>query len=129
MQDSQLLALFQSRDETALKEAELRFGAQCRGIAKRILGNSEDAEECWNDVLLRLWNTIPPAKPQYLAAYISVSLFSICQAVYAQKRCRAGQCQNYRKHTEPYLQQHEFLLIFRCTQRFTVHDRQPNAFR
>lgn len=70
MQDAELLGLFQARDEKALREADARFGAQCRGIARHILGNAEDAEECWNDVLLRLWNAIPPAKPEHFAAYV-----------------------------------------------------------
>ena len=70
MQDHEILALFHARDEQALRAVNERFGSQCRGIAKQILGSGQDAEECWNDVLLRLWNAIPPAKPSRLAAYI-----------------------------------------------------------
>ena len=94
MQDAKLLALFQSRDETALKEAEMRFGTQCRGIAKRILGNNEDAKECWNDVLLRLWNSIPPAKPDYLAAYVcTMTRNAALDMLDTQKATRRGGAQ------------------------------------
>lgn len=57
-----------------LKEIEARFGEQCRGIAGRILGNAQDAEECWNDVLLKLWKSIPPAKPESLPAYVCTAV-------------------------------------------------------
>ena len=64
--------MLQNRDEQALKETEKRYGALCRSIARNILGNDEDAEECLNDALLRIWNSIPPAQPENLCAYLIV---------------------------------------------------------
>ena len=37
---------------------------------REILDSPEDAEECWNDALLRLWNSVPPVKPVSLSAYL-----------------------------------------------------------
>ena len=36
-----------------------------------MLKNTEDAEECVNDVMLALWDAIPPARPQVLSAFIA----------------------------------------------------------
>ena len=39
-------------------------------IAKNVLQNEQDAEECFNDALLSVWNSIPPHKPENLKTYI-----------------------------------------------------------
>ena len=69
-EDQQLVALFESRDEHAITEAGKAYGGFCYSIAYRILQNAQDAEECVNDALLRLWNAIPPAKPDSLRAFV-----------------------------------------------------------
>lgn len=70
--DAELLGLFSQRDQAALSGTQQKYGGLCRSIAKNILGSREDAEECLNDALLKLWESIPPEKPRSLAAYISV---------------------------------------------------------
>ena len=52
MTDSELIGLFNARDERAISEIKLRYGAYCFTAAMNILRNSEDAEECINDALL-----------------------------------------------------------------------------
>ena len=69
MEDQEILGLLEKRSEQALGEVE-RYGALCLGLARRLLGRAEDAEECVNDAYLRLWNAVPPAKPQSLRAYL-----------------------------------------------------------
>ena len=66
---NQLLQLLNSRDETALKLINTRYGALLLSLAQRLLGSREDAEECLNDVLLEVWNTIPPAAPLSVSSY------------------------------------------------------------
>lgn len=70
MNDRQIIALLQKRDESALRELTAQHGKACTRLAKRILGNPEDAEEIWNDALLQIWNAIPPVEPKNLAAYV-----------------------------------------------------------
>ena len=70
MNDAELLRLFLERSERAIAETEQKYGGFCRRLAQRILANSEDAEECVSDVLMKLWQQIPPAKPQNLEAFI-----------------------------------------------------------
>ena len=70
MEDAEILALFFRREETALRETDGRHGGACRAVAERMLGSAADAEECWNDALLRAWNAIPPERPLHLRAYL-----------------------------------------------------------
>jgi len=70
MEDEKIIELYFYRSEDAIPETEEKFGKLCVQIAKNILGNEEDAKECLNDVLLALWNTIPPKRPENFSAYI-----------------------------------------------------------
>ena len=56
MTDRQIIDLFCARDETAIAEAEKKYGDHCRAAAMRVLGNVCDAEECVNDMWLAAWN-------------------------------------------------------------------------
>ena len=64
--DTKLLSLLQARDETALSAIYRQHGKQVLHLAKRILGSEQDAEECVNDALLDLWNSVPPAEPNVI---------------------------------------------------------------
>ena len=70
--DTQLLALLQNRDERALSAIQLQYGQQALHLATRILGCESDAEECVNDALLDIWNTVPPAVPTSFLSYFSL---------------------------------------------------------
>lgn len=71
MEDSEIIKLFQSRSETAISELSHKYGRYCRVIADNILKNISDTEECINDVFLKVWNSIPPAKPRFLPAFVA----------------------------------------------------------
>lgn len=49
MEDNEILRLFNERDEDALRAVSEKFGRLCGSIARNILHNSEDVEECLND--------------------------------------------------------------------------------
>lgn len=70
MDDAQIIALYLSRDETAIGETETKYGSLCLHIAKNILGNQEDAEECVQDTFLAVWNTVPPTLPENFPAFL-----------------------------------------------------------
>lgn len=70
MEDGQIVRLYCNREERAIQETARKYAAYCHGIAYRILENHPDAEEVVNDTYLRVWNSIPPAKPQSLSAYL-----------------------------------------------------------
>ena len=68
--DSGIIRKFNERDESALTDVNRKYSGYCTAIALDILGNQQAAEECVNDTLMRLWESIPPAKPNYLPAFI-----------------------------------------------------------
>ena len=70
MDDKSIVELFLARAETAIAEAAKKYGRYCRYIAMRVLGNEQDAEEVENDTYLKLWNSIPPKKPDPLKSYV-----------------------------------------------------------
>lgn len=70
MDDQKILDLFWERDESALAEVDVRYARLYKGLLRRVLSDEQDVQECANDVLLALWNSIPPNRPQYLGAYI-----------------------------------------------------------
>lgn len=70
MEDSQIIQLFFERSEEAITELSKKYGPICLKIAKNILKNTCDAEECVNDTYLGIWNSIPPQNPNPLMSYI-----------------------------------------------------------
>ena len=70
MDDKRIIELYFARDEQAIAETEKEYGALCRYIASNVLAVKEDVEECVSDVMLALWNAIPPDRPRDLRAYI-----------------------------------------------------------
>ncbi len=71
MEDQKIIALYFDRNENAIRETKKKYGKLCFRIAKHIVGNAEDAEECENDTYLAAWNAIPPASPKSLLAFVS----------------------------------------------------------
>ncbi len=70
MQDNEIVELYFSRNEAAIKETDSKYGALCYRVAYNILGIAEDSEECVNDTYLSVWEKIPPTKPDSLKAFI-----------------------------------------------------------
>ena len=70
MQDSDIVELYWQRNEAAIAETARKYGSYCHSIAQNILACHEDSEECVNDAYLAAWNSIPPARPAQLAAYL-----------------------------------------------------------
>ena len=42
MDDPEIIALYEARDERAVSETQAQYGSRCRRFAQRILGSSED---------------------------------------------------------------------------------------
>ena len=70
MEDREIINLYWERNSNAIKETASKYGGYCKSIAKNILGNNEDAEECVNDTYLNTWNSIPPNRPNILSTYL-----------------------------------------------------------
>ena len=85
MDDAEIVRLYWDRNEQALDATADKYGSYCTAIAKNILGNQEDAEECVNDAYLGAWNAIPPAQPNPLLAYLCKIVRNISLKIYYRK--------------------------------------------
>lgn len=71
MEDREIIRLFFKRNEAALYEVSRKYGSNCRAIARNILKNNEEVEECVNDTYMRAWESIPPNDPPVLGAFLA----------------------------------------------------------
>ena len=90
MEDEQIIRLYFDRSEQAIGETQRKYGAYCRMIARNILGSPEDSDECLDDALWKLWNLIPPNRPNCFRAFLG-SVTRSCaltryRALHAEKR-------------------------------------------
>ena len=72
MEDIKIVELYWQRDEKAIRETDFKYGRYCYAIARNILKNHEDAEECQNDTYLEAWNSIPPERPNVLKSFLGM---------------------------------------------------------
>ena len=70
MDDAKIVQLYWDRNEQAIPATATKYGNYCTSIAKNILGNHEDAEECVNDTYISAWNSMPPHKPNNLSTFL-----------------------------------------------------------
>lgn len=70
MEDRQIVALYWARSEAAITETQKKYGRYCHYIAYGILTSDADAEEVVNDTYLKLWNIIPPHRPEPLKPFV-----------------------------------------------------------
>lgn len=90
MEDGRIIERFWARDEAVLSDVSDKYGRYCRTIARNILDNEQSVEECVQDALMRLWETIPPNRPTDLQAFIGTVTRNIAldavKAANTQKR-------------------------------------------
>ncbi len=71
MEDEQIVDLYWARDERAVAESQAKYGGWCLAVARNILSDGADAEECVNDTWLGAWNAMPEDRPARLGAYLA----------------------------------------------------------
>ncbi len=105
MEDKEMIDLYFARNEDAMRHTAEKYGGLCHHIAKNILGNDEDAEECVNDAYFALWNRIPPERPQSLRAFLSkiVRNISLDRFDYNTAACRNGNTDAILEEMESFL--------------------------
>lgn len=90
MEDHAIVDLYWSRDPEAIQRTGEKYGGYCRAIARNILPDRRDAEECVNDACLGAWRSIPPNRPDPLLPYLYKILRNLClkrrRSLTAQKR-------------------------------------------
>ncbi len=71
MEDREIVELYLARDESAVRETQRKYGGALLKLTRAVLGDPRDSEETVNDACLRVWQSIPPDRPQYFGAYLS----------------------------------------------------------
>ena len=71
MTDQELIQLIFLRDEQGLSALQECYATWCGSIIFRLLENEEDTQEALNELWLQIWNSIPPARPENLKAYLA----------------------------------------------------------
>ena len=87
MEDKNIVDLYWQRSERAIEETERKYGGYCRSIARNILSDSRDSEECVSDTWLSAWNSMPKNRPSALTAYLG----KICRN-HALSRLQYNKC-------------------------------------
>ena len=68
MDEKQIIAMLWNREEDGVKALQDQYAAKRKMLAAHFV-SAQDAEECMNDVLLAVWDSIPPNRPDNLFAY------------------------------------------------------------
>lgn len=89
MEDSQIIELYFERNEQAIAETQAKYGRLCGKIACGILSRPEDAEEAVSTSYVKLWNAIPPKRPQSLCGYLCAIVRNTALNVYDSMRRRS----------------------------------------
>ena len=71
MSDDQIVALYWQRDEQAIKQTDIKYRKFLLSVAYNIVHDTCDSEECLNDTYIGAWNSIPPARPTLLQAFLA----------------------------------------------------------
>ena len=66
-----IIERLERRDETAIELLKAFYGDYCYRIIYNQLCSHEETEEALNDVWMKIWSSIPPARPTHLRAYIA----------------------------------------------------------
>ena len=91
MTEKQVLERLLARDDGILALVEAEWGPSAAALARRILQSPQDAEECLQDGLMALWDTVPPLQPDSLRAYFLSLVRNRALDVYrAERREKRG---------------------------------------
>ena len=71
MEDNDIVSLYFNRDEKAILETEKKYKNFIFSICNGILRQEQDTDECVNVCYMKIWKSIPPAKPRDLKAFIA----------------------------------------------------------
>ena len=71
LSDEAIIELYWKREESAIKETDIKYGKYLYSIAYNIVHDTQDCEECLNDTYLGTWNKIPPARPNVFQVFLS----------------------------------------------------------
>ena len=70
MEDTEIVDLYWARNEDAIAQTKVKYGAYLTKVAFNILADMEDSRECVSDTLLAAWRSMPDNRPKVLRTYL-----------------------------------------------------------
>ena len=70
MEDEEIVELLYVHDDKGLVETKSKYNDLLNSLSFRIVRNREDTDQCVNDTYMKVWDTIPPYKPNYFKSFI-----------------------------------------------------------
>ena len=92
MEDSQILDLFFHRSEHAIDALQQKYYRFCYSITTKIIFDKRDIDECLNDAFFKVWNSIPPDRPDCLPAYLATLTRNIALDKYDYNTAKKRNC-------------------------------------
>ena len=89
LSDAQIVELYWQRDQAAIAATDAKYQRHLMAVARNIVHDPWDCEECLNDTYLGAWNAIPPASPTSLRAFLTTIMRRIAVNRYYSNQ-RAG---------------------------------------
>ena len=69
--DEEIIELYFVRSERAIAETDLKYRRYLFAIAKNILIDDGESEECLGDTYFKTWCAIPPTRPRVFRAFLA----------------------------------------------------------
>lgn len=88
MEDKEIIALYFARDENAIKETVCVYGKKLERLSLGILKDTEDVKEALNNTYLKIWNVIPPQRPDNFYAFTAKVCRHICFGILDYKKAK-----------------------------------------
>ncbi len=88
LSDEGIVALYFDRNEDAIRESDRKYGRLLLSLARGLLSDEADCEECVSDTYLGAWNAIPPTRPDSLRAFLTQILRRLCIDRYRARHTR-----------------------------------------
>ena len=70
LEDEKIIDLYWERSESVITETDKKYRSRCIYVARSVLNDISDAEECLNDTYLTAWNLMPPERPKFLSSFL-----------------------------------------------------------
>lgn len=118
MNEEEMQTRLLARDDGALSAIREHWGRPAQALARRITGSEEDAEECVQDGLLAVWESVPPKQPESLGHYFTALVRNAALNRWRDERRLKRGGGTVRKRTG-LLQLRSIWHFYRCRNRLT----------
>ena len=85
MEDEKIVELYWDRNEEAIACTQQKYGAYLLKIARNILSDDQDSEECVSDTYMAAWNSMPVNRPKVLSTYLGKIVRQLSIDVFRKK--------------------------------------------